>query len=307
MHMYTTPYKGELPSREGRNEVGNGVLLSGRLNRRRWYRKRRECLPKEAGRPAWAPGDVDLFKVPEPVRRAVAEIVEPAYRKLVAEVEDPLERSVGLTLVHLMWLEVLDQHETKHEYLQTAVLELPEDRSGMIDRHLRMLNTKVKVGSFLMRLREMRRQGNEGCRPEGQWAKGKRPPEGGTTNQGAEGGRPPKGGTTNQVSAAPAARLGGETIGECGKRESCHPKTEAGSWELGVGGEKASVTASHGGRPSAEKMKAATQETAAQLWQILARVENRRRNAEKEKAATQKIRGRNEEDRLKAELRTGWQ
>lgn len=49
-------------------------------------------LPAEGGgpvsRPAWAPGDVDLFKVPEPVRRAVAEIVEPAYRKLVDEVED---------------------------------------------------------------------------------------------------------------------------------------------------------------------------------------------------------------------------
>ena len=60
-------------------------------------------LPARGGgpvsRPAWAPGDVDLFKVPEPVRQAVAEIVEPAYRKLVAEVEDPLERSIGLTLV----------------------------------------------------------------------------------------------------------------------------------------------------------------------------------------------------------------
>ncbi len=62
------------------------------------------------GQPAWAPSDVDLFKVREPV---------------------------------------LDQHEAKHEYLATSLLELPEDRSGMIDRHLRMLNTKVKVGSFL--------------------------------------------------------------------------------------------------------------------------------------------------------------
>ena len=51
------------------------------------------------GRPAWAPGDFDLFKVPEPVRQAVAEIVEPAYRQMVAAVEDPLERSIGLTLV----------------------------------------------------------------------------------------------------------------------------------------------------------------------------------------------------------------
>ena len=161
-------------------------------------------LPAEGGgpvsRPAWAPGDVDLIKVPEPVRRAVAEIVEPAYRKLVAEVEDPLERSIGLTLVHLMWLEVLDQHQTKHEYLETSILELPEDRSGMIDRHLRMLNTKIKVGSFLMRLREMRRQ--------------------------AEAAAPQKvSGVRDQVSGM-NPRLGGDTEGECGKPERCHPKNQ---------------------------------------------------------------------------------
>ena len=65
-------------------------------------------------------------------------------------------------------------------------------------------------------------------------------------------------------------------------------QTEAGSWEIGVGGEKVSATRGRGGRPTAEEMKAATQETAAQLWQILARVENRRRNAENARTATQK-------------------
>ncbi len=110
------------------------------------------------GRPAWAPESVDLDKVPEPVRQAVAEIIEPAYRQMVAEAEDPIERSIGLTVVHLMWLEVLDQHEAKHEYLTTASLNLPQDRFAAIDQHLRMLHTKVKVGSFVIQLREMRRR-----------------------------------------------------------------------------------------------------------------------------------------------------
>ena len=110
------------------------------------------------GRPAWAPEGVDLDRVPEPVRQAVAEIIEPAYRQMVAEAEDPIERSIGLTVVHLMWLEVLDQHEAKHEYLTTASLNLPQDRFATIDQHLRMLHTKVKVGSFVIQLREMRQR-----------------------------------------------------------------------------------------------------------------------------------------------------
>ncbi len=110
------------------------------------------------GQPAWVPEDVDFHKVPEAVRRAVAEVIEPAYRQLVTEAEDPLERSVGVTMVHLMWLEILEQHEAKHEYLKTSILNLPQDRYDMIDQHLRTLHTKVKVGYFLTRLREMRRR-----------------------------------------------------------------------------------------------------------------------------------------------------
>ncbi len=80
------------------------------------------------GQPAWVPEDVDLHKVPEAVRQAVAEIIEPAYRQLVTEAEDPLERSFGVTLVQLMWLEVLEQHEAKHDYLNTSLLNIPQDR-----------------------------------------------------------------------------------------------------------------------------------------------------------------------------------
>ena len=108
------------------------------------------------GPPAWVPDNVDFDKMPEAVRQAVAEIIEPAYRRLVTGAEDPLERSVGITIVHLMWLEILQQHEAKQEYLNTSILNVPHDRYHLIDQHLRTLHTKVKVGYFLSRLRELR-------------------------------------------------------------------------------------------------------------------------------------------------------
>jgi len=118
----------------------------------RFPARRRDLDPP----PAWIPEDVDFHNLPEAVRQAVADIIEPAYRRLVAEAEDPLERSVGITIVHLMWLEILEQHEVMQDYLKTSILDLRQDRCHMIDQHLRTLNTKVKVGYFLSRLRELR-------------------------------------------------------------------------------------------------------------------------------------------------------
>ncbi|MDZ7619087.1 MAG: hypothetical protein U1E05_18930 [Patescibacteria group bacterium] len=257
------------------------------------------------GRPAWAPGEVDLFKVPESVRQAVAEIIEPAYRQLVATVEDPLERSIGLTLVHMMWLEVLDQHETKHEYLATSILELPADRSDMIDRHLRMLNMKVKVGSFLIRLREMRRQ-SEAAAP--QKVSGVRDQVSVTCSRGGEeselGDRrwgEEVSGVSCQVSET-GTRPAGEAEGECGKDESCHPKkqvsvtrsrgTKSRSWEIEdrSWGEEASVTPTRPGGEASEmgdrrsemgEEASVTPTRPGVKWMM---------NVEKEKAATQKNR-----------------
>ncbi len=132
-----------------------------------------------------------------------------------------------------------------------------------------MLNTKVKVGSFLMRLREMRRQSEAAAAQKLSVDRDQMSVTGAGVTQDAE--------------HVCVTRLGGQAEAECGKRESRHPKT--GSWELGAGTQRRGHA---GGELTAEEMKAATQETAAQLWQILARAENRRRNAEKDKTATQR-------------------
>jgi hypothetical protein len=111
--------------------------------------------------PLWVPEGVDLKYVPEEVRQAIAEVVEPVYERFVLGVDDPLEKSLGVTVAHLLWLEVLQQFDLKRQYTQvSAVLGLPEDREGVIDQHLRIIHSKVKVGYLLARLREFRQKGH---------------------------------------------------------------------------------------------------------------------------------------------------
>ena len=119
-------------------------------------------VSREAKCPLWAPQGVDLEVLPEEVRQALAELVQPVYERMVHQADDPLEKSLGVTFAHLLWLEVLQQFDLKREYVPvSAVLGLSEDRGPMIEQHLRIIYSKVKVGCFLARLRELRRQWEE--------------------------------------------------------------------------------------------------------------------------------------------------
>ena len=109
--------------------------------------------------PLWVPQGVDLEVVPAEVRQAVVEVVQPVYERIVLGADDPLEKSLGVTIAHLLWLEVLQQFDLKREYVQfSAVLGLSENRSAMIEQHLRIIYSKVKVGYFLARIRELRQK-----------------------------------------------------------------------------------------------------------------------------------------------------
>ena len=115
------------------------------------------ALTRGGARPLWVPEGVDLDFVPEEVRQAIGEVVQPVYERFVLGADDPLEMSLGVTIAHLLWLEVLQQFDLKREYTQiTAVLKLSDDRSGVIEQHLRIIYSKVKVGYLLARLRELR-------------------------------------------------------------------------------------------------------------------------------------------------------
>jgi hypothetical protein len=101
--------------------------------------------------------------VPEEVRQAIRELVQPAYERLVLAPDDPLERTLGVTLAHLLWLEVLQQFDLKRHYVETsAVLRLAENPGPAIEQHLRILYAKVKVGHFLARVRELRDKSHRG-------------------------------------------------------------------------------------------------------------------------------------------------
>ena len=108
------------------------------------------------------PEGVDLQFVPAEVQQAARELVQPLYDQFVIGAADGLEKSLGVTIAHLLWLEILEQFDIKREYTQVeAVLNLAGNRAEMIDRHLRLIDSKLRVGYFLVRIQEMRKRISE--------------------------------------------------------------------------------------------------------------------------------------------------
>jgi hypothetical protein len=107
-------------------------------------------------RPYWIDAAFDIDSLPEGLRLAISEIVVPAYRQLVLEASDALERATGATYVHLLWEEILDQFELEKEAGSGAE---PTARSARrmatMDRLLRIIGAKQKAANFLLRLRTM--------------------------------------------------------------------------------------------------------------------------------------------------------
>jgi hypothetical protein len=112
-----------------------------------------------AGLPPWVPSDVGYDRLPEKVRAMVAEIVAPAYEQLVVRARDALEKTTGLTIVHLVWQEIVDQIDLARDFNNVgSVLGIVSPaREDLIERHLRLIYAKLKAGSYLMRVRDFRR------------------------------------------------------------------------------------------------------------------------------------------------------
>jgi hypothetical protein len=110
-------------------------------------------------RPFWIPDGVSLDSLPEELKIAIAGIIDPAYHELVVSASSGLEQSTGLTIVHLLWLEILDQIE-----LGNAVAKHSDEpdtfkhRETMIARHLRLVGAKNKTSNFLLRLHDFRQK-----------------------------------------------------------------------------------------------------------------------------------------------------
>ncbi len=78
--------------------------------------------PRPRNLPLWVPEGVDLQFVPAEVQQAVGELVQPLYDQFVVGAADGLEKSLGVTITHLLWLEILEQFDIKREYTQVEAV-----------------------------------------------------------------------------------------------------------------------------------------------------------------------------------------
>ena len=116
--------------------------------------------------PYWVPPGMDLKHWPSELRAQVAAIINPAYRELVLLAKPGLAQSTGITIVHLLWLEIFQQIELSRvktpEEPGTEMLRIvgrlpePESRNELIERHLRLVHAKLKASEFLLRLEEFK-------------------------------------------------------------------------------------------------------------------------------------------------------
>jgi hypothetical protein len=111
-------------------------------------------------RPYWTPSGVALADLPEPVRVGYETIVLPAYDEFVVGAADVMERTVGVSLVHLLELEVLGQIQIGHRGDLTAVMNGrgDDERDRLIAQHLRLVTHKQRAAEFLVKIRQYRFQ-----------------------------------------------------------------------------------------------------------------------------------------------------
>ncbi|MBN1395019.1 MAG: hypothetical protein JW959_08345 [Pirellulales bacterium] len=124
--------------------------------KRRVRKTPKRPAPADADAPHWLVDDGRWINMPENMQQTVARILVPAYRSFVLDADDELERSVGMTLVHLMWLEMAAQVElgkiVADPNSPEAILNNPE---GLIERHLRLTASKCQTAELLMKLKAL--------------------------------------------------------------------------------------------------------------------------------------------------------
>lgn len=116
-----------------------------------------ENLPAEASAPGpfWAPRGADLQHMRPEVKEALVEAIQPLYQQFVLDAPGGMERWIGRTMVHLAWLESLQQLDESDQYINIdSVLGLRADVADHLDRCMRLGISKVKMARFLVQLRQ---------------------------------------------------------------------------------------------------------------------------------------------------------
>ena len=109
-------------------------------------------------RPYWVPAGVRLDDMPAELRAAIAAVINPVYMDVVLSSKDGLEKSTGVTVCHLLWLEVLSQFELGRLVAVTDSESSDEEREEAIAKHIRLAHAKLKASGLLLRLREFERR-----------------------------------------------------------------------------------------------------------------------------------------------------
>jgi hypothetical protein len=102
-------------------------------------------------RPLWIPPGLDFEALAPALQRGICEVVSPAYDELVLQAQTAIERSSGLTYVHLLWLELVEQIDLGRDMGRTLPQgEGTNAHQEKLQRHMRLISQKDKVGKFLL-------------------------------------------------------------------------------------------------------------------------------------------------------------
>lgn len=109
--------------------------------------------PDENPLPLWAERDVAFKKLSPTQQAELRQIVCPLYQRFVLDPHDPLERSCGVSIIHLIWSELLKQCELAS--LSYSNPDYSETRRGQHFSELfALLNAKCQLSSLLILLRQ---------------------------------------------------------------------------------------------------------------------------------------------------------
>src|SRR6266849_5954600 len=104
-------------------------------------------------RPVWIPPGLKFDKLSPALQRGIKDIVDPAYDELVLRAANSLQRSCGLTYVHLLWLELIEQIDLGKDMGETLPQgEGTDAHQGKMLRHMRLIAQKDKVAKLILEL-----------------------------------------------------------------------------------------------------------------------------------------------------------
>lgn len=108
-------------------------------------------------RPYWVPPGLDYDSIPQGLRAAFTEILQPAYFSLVVMPSESLERSTGLSVVHLLCHEMLEQfHLGQDTRIGEPEMQRSPERQESLRRLFQIIGKKHKMSDLLHRLRMLR-------------------------------------------------------------------------------------------------------------------------------------------------------